>query len=312
MRIAIPELMRPELDGRLPSGIETAWYSTTSDVVSASKGADVLVMGFIDGSEIRTAIEAANGARWVSTHAAGVDHYPLELLKHKGMVLTKGSGAGAARIAEYIVLCVLSAAKSFPYFLDSSARGEWPVNRPRATELDGSQALIVGFGAIGRAVAERLKGFGVNVTGVRRTVEAEAGVIGADEWRDRLEEFDWILLTAALTADTRHMISSLELSRMKPSAWLVNIARGGLVDQAALVAALRNGRPCGAYLDVTEPEPLPAGHPLWSTPNVFITGHSSGRGNRSLQRYATIFLENLERFRSGRELINVVDYSAGY
>src|SRR5579859_1062692 len=118
-------------------------------------------MGFIDGEEIRTAIEAANGARWVSTHAAGVDHYPLERIHQKGMVLTKGSGAGAAPIAEYVVLCILSAAKSFPFFLESSARRVWPAQRPAAQELVGSRVLIVGYGRIGRAVAERLRGFGV-------------------------------------------------------------------------------------------------------------------------------------------------------
>src|SRR6266576_2779268 len=103
-------------------------------------------MGFIDGDEIRTAIEAANGARWVSTHAAGVDHYPLARIRDKGMLLTKGSGAGAVPIAESVVLFILSAAKGFPFFVASSARKEWPARRPAAMELGGSKALIVGYG----------------------------------------------------------------------------------------------------------------------------------------------------------------------
>jgi phosphoglycerate dehydrogenase-like enzyme len=278
VKIALPELLRRELDGRLPSGVEATWYRDTSDVAAAGHGADVLVMGFIDADEIRTAIEAATGARWVSTHAAGVDHYPLDRIREKGMVLTKGSGAGAVPIAEYVVLCILSAAKSFPFFLESSARRVWPRQRPGAEELMGSRALIVGYGAIGRAVAERLRGFGVDVTGVRRTAQSEVGVLGPTEWRDRLGEFDWILLTAALTADTRRMLGTDEFRQMKPTSWIVNIARGGLIDQHALAAALHAGRPRGAYLDVTEPEPLPPDHPLWSAPNVMITGHSAGRG----------------------------------
>jgi phosphoglycerate dehydrogenase-like enzyme len=312
VKVALPELLRGELDGRLPADVEVAWYRETADVAGASCGADVLVMGFINGEEIRVAIEAAKSARWVSTHAAGVDHYPLARIQQRGMLLTKGSGAGATPVAESVVLYVLSAAKSFPYFLDTCARSQWPTQRPPATELAGSRALIVGYGAIGRAVGERLTAFGVEVTGVRRTPHAEAGVIGAPDWQARLGEFDWVVLTAALTADTRHMLGRDEFRRMKPTCWIVNVARGGLIDQDALVAALHAGRPHGAYLDVTEPEPLPAGHALWSAPNVVITGHSSGRGTRSLQRYARLFLDNLERFRAGQALINSVDLSAGY
>lgn len=312
MRIAIPELLRAELHGRLPVDVAVAWYADVSNVAAAADGADVFPMGFVDGQDIRVAIEAANGARWVSTHAAGVDHYPLERIREKGMLLTKGSGAGAVPIAESVLLFILSAAKTFPFFVESSARKEWPGQRPAAIELCGSQALIVGYGAIGRAVAERLRPFGVDVVGVRRHVDGESGIVGALEWRDRIHEFDWIVLTAALTAETRHMLGEAEFQRMKPTSWIVNIARGGLIDQDALVAALHSGRPRGAYLDVTDPEPLPADHPLWSAPNVVITGHSSGRGTRSMQRYATLFLDNLERFRTGQSLINVVDPSAGY
>jgi len=99
---------------------------------------------------------------------------------------------------------------------------------------------------------------------------------------------------------------------MKPTSWIVNIARGGLIDQDALGGALHAGRPRGAYLDVTDPEPLPPDHPLWQAPNVLITGHSAGRGSHSLQRYAALFLDNLKRFRAGQELVNVVDFAAGY
>jgi phosphoglycerate dehydrogenase-like enzyme len=238
VRVALPEVLRGELAGRLPRYVEAAWYRDTADVVAAGRGADVLVMGFIDADEIRVAIEAANGAKWVSTHAAGVDHYPLARIRDKGMVLTKGSGAGAVPIAESVVLFILSAAKSFPYFIASSARNEWPIERPPASELAGTKALIVGFGAIGRAVAERLKPFGVEVVGVRRHLDGEPGIIGDTQWRDRLAEFDWIVLTTALTAETRHMLGTDDFKRMKPTSWLVNIARGGLIDPDALVTAV--------------------------------------------------------------------------
>jgi phosphoglycerate dehydrogenase-like enzyme len=312
VRVAIPELFRRELDGRVPAQADVAWYRDMSDVAQAGRDADVLLIGFIDADEIRFAIESAPHARWISTHAAGVDHYPIGRIRERGAVLTKGSGINAAPIAESVVLFVLSAAKSFPLFLASSARHTWPVERPPAVELAGSNAVIVGYGEIGRAVGERLNGLGVHVTGVRRNLSGEPDVIGPGEWRDRLGEFDWVLVTAALTPATRHLLGKAEFARMKPSTWVVNIARGGLIDQDALIEALHAGRPCGAYLDVTEPEPLPSGHPLWSEPNVFITGHSAGRGTRSRERYATLFLDNLRRFESGQSLINLVDLWEGY
>jgi phosphoglycerate dehydrogenase-like enzyme len=296
MRLAIAEMLRPYLLASLPADVEAVWYQSVTEV----EPADVLVMGFVDTDEIRGAINACAGVRWVSTHAAGVDHYPLQALQRSGAVLTKGSGAGATPIAESVVMYILSAAKSFPYFLQQ--RG-WPVERPPALELEGSRALILGYGHIGRAIGERLRAFGVHVTGVGR---------GNHEWRAEMQRFDWIVLSSALTPETRHIIGARELERMKPSAWLFNVARGGLIDQDALVEALHNGRPRGAYLDVTEPEPLPPEHSLWRMPTVFITGHSSGRSAHTLERYAVMFLDNLERFRTDRPLLNVVDLDAGY
>jgi phosphoglycerate dehydrogenase-like enzyme len=248
----------------------------------------------------------------VSTHAAGVDHYPIDLLAERRQILTNGAGINAPPIAEFAVLCVLSASKSLPYFLDASRRRVWPERRPAAAELGGSRALVVGYGEIGRAVGDRLRALGVRVTGVRRQPSEEPDITGPDEWRDRLAEFDWVLTTAALTPHTRHMFGAQEFAQMCSTAWFVNVARGGLVDHAALAIALASGRPCGAYLDVTEPEPLPSDHPLWGMPNVFITGHSAGRSPRSRERYVSLFLDNLARFQRGEPLLNVVDLAAGY
>lgn len=312
MRVALPELFRRGLDGRLPGFVDPAWYVGVEDVAAAARGADVLVIGFIDAGEIRHAISAAEKARWISTHAAGVDHYPIELLAQRGQLLTNGAGINAPPIAEFAVMCVLSAAKSFPYFLRTSDRHEWPSERPPALELDGSRALVLGYGEIGREIARRLRALGVHVAAVRRQPSEEPDVLGPNDWRTRLSEFDWVLVSAALTAETRHMLRAEEFQVMKPTAWVFNVSRGGLIDHAALADALRAGKPGGAYLDVTEPEPLPAEHPLWHTPNVVITGHSAGRSPRSQQRYIGILLDNLARFHRGEPLANLVDYTAGY
>jgi phosphoglycerate dehydrogenase-like enzyme len=312
VKVALPELFRRELADRLPEFVEAAWYRGVEDVASAAHGADVLVIGFIDAAEIRHAIESAVDARWISTHAAGVDHYPIDLLQRRGLVLTNGAGINAPPIAEFAVMCVLSAAKSFPYFLRTNDRQQWPDQRPPAQELEGSHALVLGYGEIGRGIGERLRAFGVQVIGVRRRAADDPQVIGPAQWRDRLPECDWILVTAALTPETRHMLGAHEFARMRSSAWLINVARGGLIDHLALAEALRAGAPRGAYLDVTEPEPLPSGHPLWQMPNVVITGHSAGRSPRSRRRYAAILLDNLGRFQRGEPLGNLVDFGAGY
>jgi phosphoglycerate dehydrogenase-like enzyme len=178
-------------------------------------------------------------------------------------------------------------------------------------ELSQSRALIIGMGAIGRAIAERLAAFGVAVTGVRRSPSSEPGLIAPDAWRARLGEFDWIVLAAPLTAATRRMIGAEELARMKASAWLVNIARGGLVDQPALIAAAP--RIGGAILDVADPEPAPPDDPIWGVPNLIVTMHMSGNAQtRMWERAAALFLENLERYRAGQPLRNVADLDAGY
>jgi phosphoglycerate dehydrogenase-like enzyme len=312
VRVAIPELFRGDLLGRLPPFVEAAWYSGTHDVAAAARSADVLVIGFIEADEVRYAIESASTARWISSHAAGVDHYPTDLLLERGQILTNGAGINAPPIAEFAVSCLLSAAKSFPLFLRASDRQQWPDRRPPADELDGSNALIIGYGEIGREIGRRLRAFGVRVTGVRRQASSEPDVITPDEWRDRLREFEYVIVSAALTPGTRHMLGRTEFARMHPGAWLFNVSRGGLIDHFALADALRARHLRGAYLDVTEPEPLPHGHPLWGMENVVITGHSAGRSPRSHQRYAALLLDNLARFARGAPLRNVVDLSAGY
>ena len=151
------------------------------------------------------------------------------------------------------------------------------------------------------------------VTGVRTEPRDEAGVIGAGEWRARLGEFDWVILAAAATPQTQGMLGAPELAAMRPSAYLINIARGALVDEVALAEALHDGQIAGAYLDVTVHEPLPPDHPLWSAPGAIITAHSSGAATtRMAERAAALFLENLDCYARGEALRNEVDLERGY
>jgi phosphoglycerate dehydrogenase-like enzyme len=303
MRLALPERFRSRLEGHLGEH-EVAWYADQAAALAAVVDADVLWLNTWRGGEIEALLDAGHTLRWVTTHLAGVDGYPLALLSERGLPLTNGAGLHAVPIAEYALLGMLAAAKGFPELVRARDRREWLREPPGFAELEDTRALILGYGGIGQAIGRRLAGFGVEVTGVRRR-DGEA-------WRERLPEFDWIVLALPATPRSTGIIAAAELARMKPTAWIVNIARGRLIDQAALVEALAGKRIGGAYLDVTDPEPLPADSPLWTLPNVILTPHSSWATRRFDERAAALFLENLDRFAAGRELRNRVDPAAGY
>jgi phosphoglycerate dehydrogenase-like enzyme len=190
-------------------------------------------------------------------------------------------------------------------------RHEWPKDAPGKVELLDTRALIVGMGAIGKLIAARLEAFGVEVTGVTRS--GRDGTLTPDQWQDRIGDFDWVILAAPSTDETKAMVGAAELARMKPSAWLINIARGDMIDEEALLAALHGRKIAGAFLDPTHPEPLPADHPLWSAPNCIVTMHLSGRSQTKMfQRAAALFLRNLDAFVNDRPMENVVDLVLGY
>jgi phosphoglycerate dehydrogenase-like enzyme len=313
MRAAIPIRFRDDLDAldSFPADLDVAWYTDGEDLPSVTPGCEVVWLGW-SGPAMMKALEAADSLRWVFTHGAGVESLPLDHLRERGIVLTNGSGIGAVPIAEYVVMAMLAAAKDLPALVRAQDRAEWLSRPPGFGELYGSRALIVGYGSIGRAIGDRLRGFGVDVTGVRRRPSEEPDVLGGDEWRGRLGEFDWVVLCTPLTGESRHQIGARELGAMKPGSWILNISRGSLIDQDALIAALEGGGVGGAYLDVTDPEPLPADSPLWRMPNVIVSPHSSWASRRFERRASELFLDNLTRYREGQPLRNVVDLESGY
>jgi phosphoglycerate dehydrogenase-like enzyme len=167
------------------------------------------------------------------------------------------------------------------------------------------------MGAIGKLIGERLAAFGVEVTGVTRSGRDDT--LKPDQWQAKLGAFDWVILAAPSTDATKAMVGTAELAAMKPSAWLINIARGDMIEEAALLDALNGRKIAGAFLDPTSPEPLPADHPLWSAPNCMITMHLSGRSQTKMfPRAAALFLRNIDAFVNGRPMENVVDLDAGY
>jgi phosphoglycerate dehydrogenase-like enzyme len=287
------------------------WYEDAAGSLRAVEKAEVLWYDPRTSAPIEQLLAAGRRLRWVTCQNVGVDRFPLAELRRRRIRLTNAAGHYAIPIAEYIVMAMLAWAKGMPELVRAQDHEVWLSPAPGDRELAGGHALIVGYGGIGRAVGERLRGLGLEVTGVR-TRARPPFVIGPDDWRPRLAEFDHVILCAPLTARTAHLIGERELAAMKPGAWLANTSRGALIETDALVAALRSGHLGGAYLDVTDPEPLPAGHPLWKLPNVLVTPHSSWASARFARRTSEFFVENLARYQAGRPLRNLVKLEAGY
>ena len=312
MKAVLPAIARPLLERGLPADLDVAWFANPAEAKRGIADAEIAWVDMQPTALVAETLRAAGPAlRWVSTIYAGLDAFPLDLLRGRGAVLTNGAGINAYAVAEYAMLGVLAAAKRFDEVVRAHDRHEWPKDAPGKIELFETRALVIGYGAIGRLIGERLAAFGVEVTGVTRS--GRDGTLKPDAWRARLGEFDWVVLAAPSTDDTRALVGAAELAAMKPTAWLVNIARGDMIDDAALLAALHGGTIGGAFLDPTHPEPLPADHALWSAPRCMISMHLSGRSQTKMfARAAALFLRNLDAFRSGRPMVNVADLAAGY
>jgi len=240
----------------------------------------------------------------------------------------------AINIGEYVFASILAWTRHLPELFDLQRKQQWPSDRwtcCQPTELRGSTVGIVGYGSIGREVARLAKAFGMCVLALKRRSESAgeqgafemaglgdpAGVLpdalyGTEQLREMLAQCDFVVLAVPLTQETRGMIGEAELRAMKPTAYLVNIARGEVCDEAALIRALQDGWIAGAGLDVFAQEPLPETSPLWTLPNVILTPHISGFTPVYEQRAVDIFCENLRRYIAGQPLLNLVDKSTGY
>ncbi len=256
--------------------------------------------------------------RWVQQWGAGADWLEqAPEAARAGFVLTSVSGVHAVPISEHIFAFLLAFARQLPKAFRDQQKHEWHHHGfGDVFELHGKSLLMVGVGAIGEQAAKVGCALGMRVMGVRRHPEQGAACVAemyaSESLPELLPQADFVVLTVPLTGETRGMIGKRELKAMKPSAYLVNIGRGGTVDQEALTQALREGWIAGAGLDVTDPEPLPADSPLWGMPNVIITAHYSGLTPRYNDRAIPIFLENLRRYVNGEALVNVVDKELGY
>lgn len=303
--------VRPLIQSRLPPEIEPRWYGSVEELQSLAPQAEIGWFDLDRKEPMVEAVRAAGKLKWLNSIYAGLDFLPMEVLIDRQVMITNGAGINALTIAEYVVMLMLVQAKGYRDVVRAQDRHEWLGDSPGKMELAGSRALLLGIGAIGSLIKTRLEAFDVEVVPVRRS--PVAGALGPGEWRERLGEFDWVILAVPATPETDAMIGAAELAAMKDSAVLVNIARGAVVDQEALVAALQAKSIGGALLDVTTPEPLPADHALWTLENAQVTMHLSGRAqSKMFVRSAERFIENCRRYVAGEPLAPIFDPARGY
>jgi phosphoglycerate dehydrogenase-like enzyme len=289
---------------------------------------EVMLRGRLPAEIFDRILARAPSLRWVHSASAGVERVLTPASRARGLTITNARGVFSRPIAEYVMLMILAVARRLPQLLELQAERTWQPLEAR--ELRDVTVGIVGLGSIGRGVGALATAFGCRVVATRRRPEAGADptdgagdepflgslmldrVLPPDRLPELLAESDFVVLAAPLTDDTRGLIGEAAFSVLKPGAWVINVARGELIDERALARALREGRLGGAVLDTFREEPLPATSPLYDLPNVILTPHTSWSSTRVLDRSVDLFCDNLRRFAAGRPLVNVVDPNAGY
>lgn len=254
--------------------------------------------------------------KWIHSRSAGLDSLLFPALIESPVPLTNGRGVFSQSLGEFVLAAILYFAKDFRRMIRNQEAGRW--EQFNVHEISGQTMGIVGYGDIGRACAWRAKAMGMKVLAVRRRPEQSAGdqnvehVYGFDGLHEMIRQCDYVVAAAPLTPETKSLIGDAEFAAMKPSAIILNVGRGPVIDEPAMLAALQSGQIRGAGLDVFTVEPLPAGHPFYSMENVLLSPHCSDNTQDWLEQAMLFFYRNLDRFQKGEPLENVVDKRAGY
>jgi len=287
--------------GGVPDGFRVETYDGHGQLPGSIEYVRFYVPQYFGGSNVNEVIRDMTALEVVQTQTAGYEHV-LPYLRD-GVTLCNARGVHDASTAELAVALILASYREIPQAVRDADREVWPPLTGVQDSLADKTVLIVGYGSIGEALERRLSGFECDVLRVAR--RARPGVAPIDDLPALLPRADVVVLLVPATDQTRGLVDAEFLGRMKDGALLVNVSRGVVVDTGALVAELGTGR-LRAGLDVTDPEPLPAGHPLWSAPNVLITPHRGGATTAFAPRVAALVRAQLERFASGEPLVNVV------
>jgi phosphoglycerate dehydrogenase-like enzyme len=290
-------------------GVELFSSRDADEQIAAAGDAEAIY-----GSVSPPLLAATTDLKWVHLTSAGVERFLFpEMVAHPA-VMTNARGVAAVSIAEHAFALILAFTRGLPLALRNQQERRWASTS--LIEICDQTLGIVGLGRVGREVARRAAGFGLRVLAVdANPVDPPEGVVclwPPDRLLDLCAEADILVNCSPLTKQTERMIGREQFARMKPSALFVNVSRGRVVDQDALVAALREGRIAGAALDVVDPEPLPPDSPLWEMPNVILTAHCATTSQHFWRRMHELFCENLRRYVAGEPLLNVVDKTAGF
>lgn len=283
---------------------------------SAAPLADVILLASASPQPLIDAWPYAKKVRWVHSLWAGVEDFLFPALAESDVVLTNARGVYKRSLAEFVMTGILYFAKDIPRMLRQQKAAHW--EKFEVTEAFGCTLGVIGYGQIGRASAALAKSFGMRILAVRRhAAEAESdgvadAIFSTDRTLEMLPQCDYVVVAAPLTPQTRGMVGEAEIAAMKPTAVILNVGRGPVIDDSALVQALRQGRLRGAALDVFSEEPLPPDHPFWQMENVLVSPHCADRTPGWLEMSTAFFVENFNRFQKNQPLQNIVDKKARY
>ncbi len=317
VRIAVPDSVLETLREKFP---DHTFVPADDQETLARESADADI--FFGWQFPEHLVGSAKRLKWIQSGSAGIEESLSPAVRASDILLCNGSGIGGVVVAEHTMALMFALARNLHVAARLQAQARWDRGevigtQGRVREFRGSKVAVLGLGPIGLGVAERSAAFGAIVRGMRRHPPAAPpapfeAVVGPAELPMLLSWADWVVLAVPHTPDTERLIGARELELMQADAYLVNIARGSVVDEAALIEAVRRGSIAGAALDVFDEEPLPHSSPLWGLPNVIVTPHVGGAMPNYLWRATELFIDNLGRFLSGRPLRNLVDKVAGY
>jgi phosphoglycerate dehydrogenase-like enzyme len=315
--IADPEApFLKEFLSRSPENVSILISNDIEELKANASKTDAILYAYLDARLLAAVLPLADRVRWVHCLWTGVEGILVpELLAHPAL-LTNARGAFKGPLADWVIAVMLFFAFDLRRVIRQQEQASW---EPFIGDtLNGRTLAVIGYGAIGSAAASRARTFGMNIAALRRRPELFEGDTTVDrsyspsQLKEMLAGSDYVLVTTPLTAATRGLIGEAELAVMKSTSVIINIGRGPVIDEAALIRALESGRIRGAALDVFNTEPLPSNHPFWRMRNVLLSPHTADRVEGFLEPAFECFLENLNRFIKGQQLLNVVDKAAGY
>lgn len=305
-------IMQAQMPQELKDRCQFHWFTSSSEAAEQIADADIIVTAGRLNPDI---MRQASKLKWIQTLSAGVDKLPLQELAERQIILTNARGVHTIQMSEFTLSLMLQWVRRANLLHEQQQNRIWNYHI-QVGELHGKTIGIIGAGAIGEAVARKAKAFDMKVIGLNRSGEPQPAfdstLSGEEGLKTLLSQSDFIVLLLPSTAKTRGFITKEHLALLQPSAFLINLARGDVIDEAALIAALQEGKLAGAALDVFEQEPLPTDSPLWTLDNVILTPHIAGASAQYTQRASSIFYHNVQAFLDGGAMMNVVNLKEGY